>query len=145
MFPSRQTAASISITQKNNPKYASPGPSIRRQTDRKVLKGAAMRQLYNRRLLHVQQADHFFNTPNVVTDARLHGWGDAEGLVNAAKVIPHVVQAELRNVVRQLLAETVGQPGEARMDILIVRFCLSMKLVEMCLGAFSNCTTSEVA
>ena len=41
-------------------------------------------------LLRVDQSDDFLHAPNVVTDARFHRRGDAEGLMDAPEVVIHV-------------------------------------------------------
>lgn len=61
----------------------------------------------------VQQRNHVGNAPNRIGHARFHGWCDAEGLMNAAEVVVHVVKGNRRFVVFQLFGKSVCQPGEA--------------------------------
>src|ERR1035437_9462104 len=53
------------------------------------------------------------NRPRMLTDTRFHRRSNPEGLVNPAKVVVHVKQSDHCDVVLDLLAEGVCQPGEA--------------------------------
>jgi hypothetical protein len=48
----------------------------------------------------------------VIRLSRLHGWSHAQRLVDAAEVVKHVVERQVRLEVLDLLAEPVGQPRE---------------------------------
>src|SRR5206468_3669350 len=55
----------------------------------------------------------FRNRPNVVSQTRSHSWRDAKCLVNAAKVVMHIVERDGGNMILNLLAERIGQASEA--------------------------------
>jgi hypothetical protein len=50
-----------------------------------------------------QQADDFFQAPNVLCNASFHRWRYAQSLVNAGKIVMHVMQGNRRFVVLNLL------------------------------------------
>ena len=52
------------------------------------------------------------NRPRTLTDPRFHRRGNAQGLVDANEVVVHMEQSQHSDVIFQLLAEGVRQPGE---------------------------------
>jgi hypothetical protein len=48
----------------------------------------------------IQQGNHFIQAPNMIADPCLHGWGNAQGLMNPAEVVMHVME---RNRMLQIL------------------------------------------
>jgi len=49
----------------------------------------------------------------MIADPRLHRGGDSQGLMNPAEVVMHVVNGNGRDVVLDLLGESIGQSGES--------------------------------
>ncbi len=62
------------------------------------------------------------NRPHTLADTSLHSWGNAERLMDANEVVPHVEQRHGVRLVFDLVAEVVRRSGEAAMFIRIVRF-----------------------
>src|SRR5438045_1216320 len=59
------------------------------------------------------QRDDFFQSPDVIGDARFHRGRDAQRGMNTAKVVVHEVNRGGVFVVFKLLAECVREPGKA--------------------------------
>ena len=57
--------------------------------------------------LHSDLIKHLFDCPHVIRDLRFHGGSDAEGLVNPAEVVIHVVDRDGIGVVFDFLGEAV--------------------------------------
>src|ERR1035437_3028522 len=64
------------------------------------------------RHLSSEQSDDLAQLPDVVRDARFHGRGDPESLVNPAEVVVHEVERDGRFEVLDLLREGVREPRE---------------------------------
>lgn len=58
-------------------------------------------------------SEQFGDVPDAVSDSGLHGWRDAQTLVNAAKIVIGEVQAERGPRVLPLAREAIRQSGES--------------------------------
>src|SRR5882762_9798555 len=56
---------------------------------------------------------HFFNRPHMIRNSCFHRGSHAQGLVDAAEVIVHVVNCQRMCVILDFLAESICQPSEA--------------------------------
>ncbi len=61
----------------------------------------------------LKKRNHFVETPNMIRNPCFHCWRDAQGLVNPAKVIVHVMQCYRCLQIRNLFREPVGQPRKS--------------------------------
>jgi len=61
----------------------------------------------------VDQSDDILDGPYVVGDLRLHCGRDAQGLMDAAEVVIHVVQRDMMRMVLKVLGECIRQAGKA--------------------------------
>jgi hypothetical protein len=63
--------------------------------------------------LYTDHYQHFFNCPDMIGKPGFHCGGNSEGLVDAAKVVVHVVNRHSVGMVLDFLAESIGQPSES--------------------------------
>src|ERR1022692_2292406 len=72
----------------------------------------AARQLGRERNDSSRQCSYLSYRPRMRTNPRFHRRSNAQGLMNAAKVVMHMKQRQHSDVIVELLAEGVRQPGE---------------------------------
>jgi hypothetical protein len=59
-----------------------------------------------------RETGYVSNRPHMRTQPRFHRRGDQQGLMNPREVVPHVEDRQHVNVVVDLLAKSIGQPGK---------------------------------
>jgi hypothetical protein len=67
---------------------------------------------------------NFFQAPNMVSNSRFHRWRHAQSLVNAGKVVIHVMQGNRRFVVFNLgLKNGLNEDPQLKLRAIVGRRC----------------------
>ena len=61
----------------------------------------------------IKQTNNFLDRPNMIGNPRLHGWRDAESLMDSRKIVKHEIERECVDMILNLFGMRIGQTGKS--------------------------------